>query len=200
MSRRNSASREVADRRRRAEPRRGVEPQAGDIEAVGNRQVAVPVVELSRLVRVGAQQVLELGRRKLHPDRARLLRRHIAIGPRRIADDGAVGPEDRAGIVVGRLIGAVGRPQRAIGLERLQHGLPGRPVAVEQRRRVVGPRQDEGDGNVVRRRRARHMIGVLDRRRRCRAVAAVVEEGRIADGRHRKTLLRGGTLLREVRF
>ena len=183
------AAGEVRGRRRRAEPGCGVEPQARDVEAIGHRQIAVPVVEVAGLVGAGAEQRFESVGRQRHPDGARFLRGDVAIGRTgRAADDRAVARQDRSGVVVVAGRGAIGRPQGAVVLELLQRRLPGRPIAGEQRRGIVGARQDEGDVDVLEGRPSRNGIGRLDRCRCGRAVTRQVEERRIGYRRH-------GTLL-----
>ena len=171
-----------------------VERQPGDRDRVGQREVAVPVVEVARRtacrqLRVLAEQRAESVVVEMDPDRARGGGGDVAVAAQP-EDGNAVRLQlgDRAVELL--LVGAVGLPQRALGIEVGQRRLPRRPVAVEQRRGVdvVVARQDQR--HVERRIRA----GAAERRavgRRHRAVqvgiempADIVEKGRVLQGCH----------------
>jgi hypothetical protein len=71
-------------------------------------------------------------------------------------------------LVVVRLIGAIGRPQRAVVVQGIELALAGRPTGVEQRRRII--RSFENDCNVQRERGDRCAA------RQCRRSAAPAVE------------------------
>jgi hypothetical protein len=170
----------------------GVEPQALDAQGrqrLRQRQVALPVGHrIARLVvarqQRRAEQRGEIALVDLHPDRARLGRRHIAVHGIDLVDGVDAEPgqlgED---LVVGRRIGAVGRPQRAVVGQALELLLARAPIGIEQCRRIVRPieHQRHVEGEIAERSGA-------GRRGRVAAVAVVVEVGRVRKrcvlGRH----------------
>ena len=116
-----------------------VEHQALDAERgqrVGQAEIALP--EGDRSIRqvddageqVRAEQRREIALVDLHPDRARLGRRDVlrggAFGKQRETHIGQLG----ARLLVGRRIGAVGRPQRVVGVQRFQLRLSRAPVGL----------------------------------------------------------------------
>lgn len=185
-----------------------IEPHADTVarQRVRQRQQAVPEIlaaldQGAALVGVLAEERLEIGRRKLQPDRARLGRGDIAVTACRIAKHGetelacAIAREQRHRRIILGLVGTVGRPQRALSAEIRERGLPRRPVARQQRRRIVGPWQGDRDvDDLVGGPPAREVVGILNRCRRRivqHPVAGHVEIQRVGKYRHGTPLIFG---------
>jgi hypothetical protein len=130
----------------------------------------------------GAKKRREVRLVEMHPDRARLDRRDIAVGAQLIDRLDAVSVQGSQNGAVLRRIGAVGRPQRAALVQGSELLLARPPIGIQQRRRIVRAVQHQGDVHreVGHRRPAAQGRGSA-------AVAGEIEVGRV-----RKLRVRNG--------